>query len=449
MAQESGFFNAKVVEGEFDRVYLAETFARYFASFIGNGVFAGISSALQVTQTNTASFEVLAQLGQAWINGYWFALDGEPHTLSITLPDGVLPRIDSVVVRYSTVGRTITLEIKTGTPAITPVAPPVQRDADAYELQLATIAVRAGATSIRQQDITDTRPDSTVCGWVHGVVDQIDTATLGLQLQNFIDEYKAQFNADYEAFLLWLEDLKALALQEYNDFLAYLASLRTSADTELAAFIAYLLSLRSNAQLRHDEFVAFLQELRVESTDRVQELIDELEALIAGQPIGDLLLRVIALEDLRAIAEIAVITHGLDEYCKVDLYEYADGAGIGGAGVAGAGGTVLTSSPASYDLHEKDTITVRAKESFGTVADVLQLRPSKYIINFAQDGKSILAILTPHSDSLPDDMMQRIITLEQALFNNFTTNDTQVLFDTLDGLRTTGIWNENDRRLEI
>ena len=449
MSQQSGFFNAKVVEGEFDRVYLAETFARYFSSFIGNGVFAGISSALQITQTPTSSFATLVQPGQAWINGYWVALDDEPHPLTISLPDGVRPRIDSVVARYGTVDREITFLVKTGVPAISPVAPGLQRDADAYELQLATVYVRAGSLSIRQQDITDTRPISEVCGWVHGVVEQIDTTTLGNQLQSFIDEYKARFDQDYQDFLIWLEDLRQLAQQAYNDFLAYLASLRTAGDSELASLVSYLITLRSSAQLQHDEFIAFLQALQLESTGRVQELIDELEAMLAGEPFGDLLLRVIALEDLRAITEIAVIEHDLGEYCRVDLYEYALGAGIGGAGVSGAGGTSLTSSPTTYDLHEKSTITVRARQALGSVVDVVPWGRSRFVVNFSQQDKSVLVVLTPHTGGLPSDILGRIEQLEQTLFNNFVAHDTQVLFETLDELAINGSWDETRRRLEI
>lgn len=49
MSESSGFFNAKVLEGgEYDRIYLAEDFAKYFASFVGNGVFAKKLNALQV-----------------------------------------------------------------------------------------------------------------------------------------------------------------------------------------------------------------------------------------------------------------------------------------------------------------------------------------------------------------------------------------------------------------
>jgi len=35
----SSFFNAELVSGAYDRVYQAEDFAKYFASFVGNGVY--------------------------------------------------------------------------------------------------------------------------------------------------------------------------------------------------------------------------------------------------------------------------------------------------------------------------------------------------------------------------------------------------------------------------
>ena len=38
--ERCGFFDANLVGEEYDRVYLASSFAAYFSSFIGNGVFA-------------------------------------------------------------------------------------------------------------------------------------------------------------------------------------------------------------------------------------------------------------------------------------------------------------------------------------------------------------------------------------------------------------------------
>jgi hypothetical protein len=65
--ESSGFFNAeKLPNGTFDRVYLADNFAQYFASFISNGVFGGKMSALQVILSS--DFGVAVQSGQGFIN---------------------------------------------------------------------------------------------------------------------------------------------------------------------------------------------------------------------------------------------------------------------------------------------------------------------------------------------------------------------------------------------
>ena len=45
--EKCSFFNAELVDGEYDRIYLAEDYARYFSSFIGNGVFPNPSTNLK------------------------------------------------------------------------------------------------------------------------------------------------------------------------------------------------------------------------------------------------------------------------------------------------------------------------------------------------------------------------------------------------------------------
>ena len=75
MAEYSGFFDAHLVDGEYDRVYLAEHFAKYFASFIGNGIFGGKSEELIVRENETTSMGVNVFTGQAFIDGYWYEND--------------------------------------------------------------------------------------------------------------------------------------------------------------------------------------------------------------------------------------------------------------------------------------------------------------------------------------------------------------------------------------
>jgi len=184
MAIRSGFFNS--VNG--DRKYDAARFAEYFASFISNGVFPNPSTNLQVVAQTIPDMTVIVRPGKAWINGYILINDGD-YVLQLDPADGVLNRIDRVVARYDVKDREIRLEVKKGTFASSPVAPTLQRDADAYELGIADIYVAAGAVSISQANITDLRMNSNYCGIVAGTVDQIDTTGLFAQYQAAFEDW--------------------------------------------------------------------------------------------------------------------------------------------------------------------------------------------------------------------------------------------------------------------
>lgn len=202
MALTSAFFDAKLVGDKYDRVYSAERFAEYFASFIANGVFPDPATNLQVVANAPSDMTVRVKSGLGWINGYYCNND-EDYLLTISPANGTLPRIDAVVLRWSRSNRSISLEVKTGVATSSPSAPPLERSADNYELMLASIRVVAGTTSIAQASITDKRPDSTVCGWVKGVVDQIDTAGLFAQyndaFQTWFANLQSQLSGDVAA----------------------------------------------------------------------------------------------------------------------------------------------------------------------------------------------------------------------------------------------------------
>jgi hypothetical protein len=198
MAEKSGFFDAHLVNGEYDRVYLAESFAKYFASFIGNGIFGGKSNELMVQQNTTADMSIKILSGQAWINGYWYENDAE-LSLAIDVADGVLNRTDIIVLRWDNSERVIRLAVKKGTPAVNASVPIIQRNADFYELMLAKVYVKAGTAKITQADIVDTRLDNEVCGFVHGVIQQFDTTEFGKQIDSFIENFEASSAAKMQA----------------------------------------------------------------------------------------------------------------------------------------------------------------------------------------------------------------------------------------------------------
>lgn len=202
--ERCGFFDAYLNGEEYDRVYLAAQFAAYFASFIGNGVYAEHSNQLQVVAMPTPQMQVGVEKGQGWINGYWYE-NTDTMYLPIEVADGVLNRIDSIVLRLGFTERNMWLMVKKGTPAVNPIAPEVTRTADYYDLQLATVSIPASSIRITQAQIQDTRMNQDVCGWVTGVVKQLDTTTLFNQFETYFQEFKENNQADYEE---WTETQK-------------------------------------------------------------------------------------------------------------------------------------------------------------------------------------------------------------------------------------------------
>ena len=210
--ERCGFFDAYLNGEEYDRVYLAQHFAAYFASFIANGVFAEHSNQLQVMEMATPQMQIGIERGQGWINGYWYE-NTDTLYVPVDVADGVLNRIDSVVLRLGFSERNMWLAVKKGTPAVNPIAPEVTRTADYYELQLATISIPASSIKITQAQITDTRMNQDVCGWVTGVVKQLDTTTLFNQFESYFDEFKQFYENDYAN---WTDEQKA----EYDEWYA-------------------------------------------------------------------------------------------------------------------------------------------------------------------------------------------------------------------------------------
>lgn len=208
--EKSSFFNS--VGG--DRVYKAEEWAEYFASFIGNGVFPVPSNGLQVEANSSAG--VVIRAGRAWINGYFY-FNTDDLNVKLNTADGVLNRIDRIVIRWDLTARTISAEVKSSAPSNNPTTPALQRDADAYELCLADVYVRAGSTAVLQSDITDQRYNSGLCGVVKGTVDQIDASMLAKQFNDYAELFKQETKLDFEA---WFEEIRGILSEDLAGSLA-------------------------------------------------------------------------------------------------------------------------------------------------------------------------------------------------------------------------------------
>lgn len=189
MAIRSGFHNS--VNG--DRTYNAEDMNRPYKDLVSNGVFPNPSTQLQVLASSGMTVSVSAGGG---LFGNGWAYNDAPVLLTLEPAEQTLNRIDAIVIKRddSEDVRNTVLYIKKGIPANTPTAQSMTHDGYVDEYCLAQIYVGAKVTQITQAEITDTRPDTSVCGWVTGLIEQVDTSTLFIQWQTAYQQKFDEWN---------------------------------------------------------------------------------------------------------------------------------------------------------------------------------------------------------------------------------------------------------------
>lgn len=196
----SGLFNSEIIGYDaenmpvFDRAEEASFFAKYFSQFISNGVFPNPSTNMQVLATTGMNVKV--DIGVCFINGYMGWVESA-EVLEIEESD-VQSRIDRIVARLDFEDKSIKLFIKKGTAQGNPVAPRLQRDYDIYEIALADVRVNANAIEIKQENITDLRINTELCGIVVNQLQHVDTTTLFNQYQDWLSRVTTQGEAELE-----------------------------------------------------------------------------------------------------------------------------------------------------------------------------------------------------------------------------------------------------------
>ena len=162
MALKSGFYNAMKVSGDYDRKYNADDYKNVFAAFVKDGV---RRSGLDDFKISANGLALTAKLGYAVCGGRWVNLDADYSIGTITPPVGDYSRIDAVVLRVDAneTTRAASLLIRTGTAASSPIAPAKDTTTGVTELILAHVLVEPSATSVT---VTDTRPNTSLCGWI-------------------------------------------------------------------------------------------------------------------------------------------------------------------------------------------------------------------------------------------------------------------------------------------
>ncbi len=228
MAISYGFYNS--VDG--DRKYTAAQIGDYLQGLVSSGVYADDASSLQVLAAG--GMQLTVKPGRAMLH-YKFLYNDSPLTLTLD-SGGAQDRVDAVIAYMDLTERACGITIKKGTQGADPKAPALVRNATRKEYMIASVLVRRLATKITQVNITDTRGNQTVCGWVTGLIDQVPTGTLLLQYQQAcaaelaaMQAYMAQQQAEWDAWFTTLTEQLTVSgfIQEYTNAVTLTAAAST------------------------------------------------------------------------------------------------------------------------------------------------------------------------------------------------------------------------------
>lgn len=196
MSEKSSFFDSI----NKDRAYYAADFASHMADFFTNGIF---NNGLKVEAND--GMTILVNLGSANINGYKYKLDSNPKVLNIENADGILNRVDNIVIRLDIPNRQITTEIVKGSFAENAVPPILERGTSIYDLRIAKVYVPAGTTEIAEELIEDTRFNSNDCG---NVVCAVNTPDFTDILTQYSELWERLLEVEATDFDEWFEGIK-------------------------------------------------------------------------------------------------------------------------------------------------------------------------------------------------------------------------------------------------
>lgn len=170
-----------------------------------SGVFAAAQNAA-VAAMDTPGMGITVSDGTGWMtdaggNGvvWWNDTEktsGQKLQLEIDIADGVLNRIDRIIVEWKTINYADLPEIKVlkGTASSTAEAPALTNNSTVRQISLARVSVAAGITAITASMITDERLDPAACGLVTDGL-SIDTTTINAQYTALLDSLAQELAA--------------------------------------------------------------------------------------------------------------------------------------------------------------------------------------------------------------------------------------------------------------
>ena len=263
------------------RGYTASELYKTIALLVGNGVY---TNELTPTATNE-NMTITHGTGHAWINGVVY-VNSTPFVLDIATADGSLNRYDSLMLRLNLSINEVYAVIVQGAYATTPQPPACTRNAETFDLKICDIYVPAGCTKITQDQITDTRLDSSVCGVPVFPVEHLDILPKVPRT-----EYVGQRPRIPVRVLEEDKAARILALPEKENRLTTtdLSKFREDEEAEFAAWVA---EQEDTNMTTMTDLVEAVRDTSDESRAEILALLQQLNTLVDSDTVGTLIAQI-------------------------------------------------------------------------------------------------------------------------------------------------------------
>lgn len=366
--------------------YLAENAETYLCTRI-SGVYAQDHFPISIT----GNLVLTVGPGLAWIRNEDFAGKSvavtASETLTFSIGDTRLPRIDRVVLRFDKSLNASFLLVKEGTPSANPSPPPVERTAIQYELGLATVRMPAGSYAITSSQITSTLLDETVCGLMRDGVTRIPTEQLHEQVTSILNDLEINIQTVLENADKQVADL-ITELQNAT------ASAKEAADQTQKEFQEHIDGLI-------DEGDALIETIKTDYREEITQFEDEQEAefntwfesikdILDADTAGNLLQLVQELQEQQPTKLVATLPVYSPLPLLSQLFRVEGGYGMGAFGDGGYGGGAPETVPSKFVFHGQSGVDVYTLPTFPDGGTVSRIGDGMYSIVFS-DNVGLLA----------------------------------------------------------
>lgn len=263
-----------------DRTYQADNFAEYFRLFLTDGIKNGGTN-LKVTAPGTG-MTVHVGYGAALVQGYayWLEDDGEGVKTLTVGASAAQPRIDRVVLRLdrSLTERQISVAVKAGTPASSPLPPQLSKTNNLYELSLAQVYVSTNAVKIESANITDERFNASTCGIINSLI-TLDGSDFAAQAEAIIEQLSTQGYLPIDgkaadADKLDGKDSTEFANASHTHTIAQVSNLQSTLDGKAAASHTHTIANVTNLQSALDGKAAKTHSHTIAQVSGLQSALD-------------------------------------------------------------------------------------------------------------------------------------------------------------------------------